>query len=82
MARGGDWPSNGPPRMISSVPTATVTVAGADVVAGVVQIVVGRAVEDGGGGVGERERGVSGLDTTSEYGEVVVGECGWGSSEE
>lgn len=83
VARGGDWPSNGPPRMVSSVPTATVTVAGALVGAVVVEAVVLRvAVEEGGGGVGEGERGVSGLDTTSEYGEVVVGECGRGSSEE
>lgn len=61
--------------MISSVPTATVTVAGAVVVGGVVEAVLGRvAVEEGSGGVGEGVRGVSGLDTTSEYGEVVVGE--------
>lgn len=67
VARGGDCPSSDPPRMVSSVPTATVTVAGAEVVTVVVETVVGRvAVEDGGGGVGEGERGVSGLDTTSE----------------
>lgn len=67
VARGGDWASNGSPRMVSSVPTATVTVAGAEVVAVVVETVVGRVtVEDGGGGVGEGERGVSGLDTISE----------------